>query len=79
VLEFEALAIGVFGKRQLWTTIAELPADHPAASAVDTSQLIIRADRQAQRLQQMSERAGKVAFTESDTHARNSTAKVPTT
>lgn len=62
VFEFEALTVGVIGKRQLWITIAGLPADHQAASAVDTSHLIDRAETQAKRLREMSERASRIAF-----------------
>ena len=66
VLEFEAMSIGVLGKRQLWTTIAGLPPDHAAASAVDALQLIERAEAQAERLRELSDRAAAVAFPSTD-------------
>jgi hypothetical protein len=62
LLEFQSLSVGVLGKRQLWTTIAALPPDHPA-SGLDTASLIARADVQAQRLEKLSERAAVIAFT----------------
>lgn len=64
VIEFEALRVGVLGKQQLWRAIAGLPADHPAALAVDAPQLIARAESQAQRLGELAERAAAIAFTE---------------
>jgi hypothetical protein len=62
VLEFEALRVGVLGKRQLWTTIAGLPPEHPLGGAVDVQSLIAAAERQAQRLEDLSERAASIAF-----------------
>jgi hypothetical protein len=62
VIEFEALSLGVLGKQKLWATIAALPSDHPAASAIDTSQLIERGETHAQRLQELSHRAAAIAF-----------------
>ena len=59
----EALTVGVLGKRMLWMTIAGLPPGHPAASAVDASRLIARAESQAQRLEELSQRAAAIAFT----------------
>lgn len=64
VIEFEALRVGVLGKQQLWRAIAGLPADHPAALAVDTPRLIARAEAQAQRLGELAGRAAEIAFSE---------------
>ncbi len=63
LIEFETLSVGVFGKRQLWLTIAALPADHPAADVVDVSRLIERADSQVQALDEFTARAAAIAFT----------------
>lgn len=64
VIEFEALRVGVLAKQQLWTTIAGLPADHPAALAIDASRLIARAESQAERLGELAEVAAAIAFTD---------------
>lgn len=69
VIEFEALTVGVLGKRKLWKTIAALPSDHPATSAVDTTRMIERAESQAKQLEELSARAAAIAFT-----GRNATA-----
>ena len=63
VIEFEALTLGVLGKQKLWTTIAALPSGHPAASAIDTAELLERGELQSQRLHELSERAAAIAFT----------------
>jgi hypothetical protein len=62
VIEFEAMTVGVLGKRKLWKTIAALPSGHPATSAIDASRLIERAESQAARLEALSERASSIAF-----------------
>lgn len=63
VIEFEALTLGVVGKKKLWMSIASLPPDHPAAAAIDTTHLLERGEAHAQRLHELSERAAAIAFT----------------
>jgi hypothetical protein len=62
VVEFEALTVGVLGKRKMWKTIAALPPEHPATSAVDAPQLIERAEAQATQLEELAQRAAALAF-----------------
>lgn len=66
VIEFEALTVGVLAKGKLWKTIAALPSDHPAASAVDATKLVHRAETQARELGELAERAAAIAFTDAN-------------
>ncbi len=73
VIEFEALTVGVLAKRKLWMTIAALPSDHPAASAVDATRLAQRAETQAEQLGKLAGRAAAIAFTGRSVSASSST------
>lgn len=62
VLELEAVASAVSGKRLLWSTLAQLQADEPRLASFDFDALAGRAEDQSERLQRLHRDAVPIAF-----------------
>ena len=52
VVEFEALVVGVTGKRCLWSALREVAAQEPRLDVGELDRLIERADRQLEELEE---------------------------
>ncbi len=61
-VELEFLAMGIDGKKQMWTTLRDLAALAARLPDVDFDQLIERAERQRAELEPFRVRAGTDAF-----------------
>jgi hypothetical protein len=62
VIELEGMSLGVHGKAAGWRALRELAASEPRLDEVRLSELIARADRQLQTLEQLRLRAVGEAF-----------------
>jgi hypothetical protein len=62
LIEVEGLTMGVTGKLQLWRSLQAGPSDDPRLRDVDLNQLVHRAERQRQRLEQMHQDAAHDAL-----------------
>ncbi|RPE27916.1 hypothetical protein [Kitasatospora cineracea] len=60
LVELEALRLGVVGKRQLWSALAELFGDDPRVDRTRLDELADRADQQARLLEELRLRAAGV-------------------
>jgi hypothetical protein len=60
--ELEFLAMGIEGKKQLWTTLGDLASLSARLPDLDFSRLIARADAQRAALEPFREAAGRRAF-----------------
>jgi hypothetical protein len=61
VVELEALALGIVGKRKLWESLADIPGLN-AAAGVDFVELDERARRQHDRVETLRQEAAAAAF-----------------
>jgi hypothetical protein len=62
VLELELMRLGVSGKRAGWRTLRELSVSEPRLDPGQLDELMERADRQAENLEQLRLRAAAAAF-----------------
>lgn len=62
LLEFETLAMGVQGKRALWLALREVREHHPELAATDLDALVLRADEQVHRLEELRLAATRAAL-----------------
>ncbi|QKW17865.1 hypothetical protein HUT16_01220 [Kitasatospora sp. NA04385] len=60
LVELEALRLGVVGKRQLWAVLADRLGDDPRVDPARLGELVDRADRQAELLEELRLRAAGV-------------------
>jgi hypothetical protein len=61
-MALESLALGVLGKRSLWTALKEVQGQYPALAATNLDELIGRADAQYEGLERERLAAGSVAL-----------------
>ncbi|MBB5957983.1 hypothetical protein FHS29_004591 [Saccharothrix tamanrassetensis] len=71
--ELEFLAMGIDGKKQLWTTLRDLAGLQARLPDIDFDHLIERADRQRAALEPFRARAGVDAFTRATTGGSSGT------
>jgi hypothetical protein len=62
VVELEALALGVQGKLRLWRSLELLAAGEPRLAGADLAELVERALRQTEQLEEQRLRAVADAF-----------------
>jgi hypothetical protein len=65
-MALESLALGVMGKRSLWTALAQVAGEHAPLAPVDLDGLIARADAQYATLEQERLAAARRALTPGD-------------
>lgn len=63
VVELEALALGISGKRAMWRTLEQLVPEHPELASFDIAGLAQRAQTQLERLEPHRLRAAAEALT----------------
>jgi len=61
----EMLALGILGKRKLWTALSEVAASHPELNGIDFAQLMARADSQHDEAERWRLLAAKKALANS--------------
>jgi hypothetical protein len=62
VVEFEALALGVTGKRACWRTLRRLADENPGLDPAELDGLIARADDQLELVERLRADAARTAF-----------------
>lgn len=62
LLELETIALGIHGKRGMWEVLARVAGDEPRLAGIDFDELVARADRQEQDVQQHRREMAEAAF-----------------
>lgn len=62
LVELETIALGIHGRRSMWEVLAHVVGDDPRLADIDVDELVARADRQQDEVQQHRRAVAQVAL-----------------